>query len=342
MSDQATPTAPATTPSGPRADGAHDNPLLAAGREATKRYATVVLLLILMVVFSITSSQFLTSENLTNILITQAVGGCIALAALLPLVAGEFDLSLGYMVGFLAMLGAYLSGQGWAPVMIIGAVVIAGLLLGLFNGLLTVRFKISSFIATLGVGILLSGGTLGLSDGQVLFSGVPKILKTIGTEHFLGVTISVWIVLVLAIVLFYVYQFTPLGRQWYAIGGSERVAYLAGVRTGLLKTLAFVVAGLLVSIGALIQLGATGSASPGFGAELLLPAYAAAFLGVTTYRPGYYNVPGTIIAILVLAVGFNGLSLLGVPFWVQPLFNGGVLLVAVLAARAEARQVKVG
>jgi ribose transport system permease protein len=340
MSNQSAPAARAAMP--PSHETNHENPVVAVGREISKRYATVVLLVILMVVFSITSSQFLTSENLTNILITQAVVGCIALAALMPLIAGEFDLSLGYMVGFLAMLGAYLSGKNLSPVIVIGAVIVAGLLIGLCNGTLTVRFKVSSFIATLGVGILLNGGTLGLSNGQVLFSGVPNILQTIGTQHFLGVTYSVWLVLILAAVLFYVFQYTPLGRQWYAIGGSERVSYLAGVRTGPLKVLAFVCAGLLVSIGALIQLGATGSASPGFGAELLLPAYAAAFLGVTTFRPGYYNVPGTIIAILVLAVGFNGLSLLGVPFWVQPLFNGGVLLVAVLAARAEARQVKVG
>jgi len=95
-------------------------------------------------------------------------------------------------------------------------------------------------------------------------------------------------------------------------------------------------------VASVFSLGQTGAASPSYGSELLLPAYAAAFLGVSTHRPGYYNVPGTLIAILLLGVGFNGLSILGVPFWVQPLFNGAVLLLAVLTARAEARKVKVG
>jgi ribose transport system permease protein len=312
------------------------------GRELLRRYATVLLLVVLMVVFSLLNDRFLTTTNLTNVLVTQAVIGCLALAALLPLIIGEFDLSLGYMVGFLAMLGAWLAGHTDVAIAMIVAVLVAGLVGGLLNGVLTVSFKISSFIATLGVGILLSGGTLGLSDGQVLFTGVPQVLRSIGTDKLGGVTYAVWLVVVLAIVLFYVLEHTPLGRRWYAIGGSERVAFLAGVRTGRLKILAFAVSGLLVGIGALVQLGSTGSASPGFGVDLLLPAYAAAFLGVTTYRPGYYNVPGTLVAILVLAVGFNGLSLIGVPFWVQPLFNGAVLLVAVLAARAEARQVRVG
>ena len=101
-------------------------------------------------------------------------------------------------------------------------------------------------------------------------------------------------------------------------------------------------AGAFIGVAAIFELGQAGAANPGFGPDLLLPAYAAAFLGVTTYRPGYYNVPGTLVAILLLAVGFNGLSLMGVPFWVQPIFNGSVLLVAVLSARAEARHVRVG
>jgi ribose transport system permease protein len=133
---------------------------------------------------------------------------------------------------------------------------------------------------------------------------------------------------------------TPFGRKLYAVGGSERVAFLAGIRTGLLKIAAFALAGLLIGIGAIFALGQNGAANAGFGPELLLPAYAAAFLGVTTYRPGYYNIPGAVIAILLMAVGFNGLNLLGAPFWVQPIFNGTVLVVAVICARAESHRTK--
>lgn len=306
------------------------------------RYATVVLLAVLILVFSLATNKFMTSENWQNLLVTQAVVACMTLAAILPLVAGEFDLSIGYLVGVLAMLGAYLAGQGGGLVEVVGAMLVAGLLIGISNGVLTVYFKISSFIATLGVGILLSGVTLGLSGGRVLFSGIPAGLTSLGNGHFLGVATTVWLALVLAAILLYILEHTPFGRRLYAVGGSERVAFLAGVRTGWMKIAAFSFAGILVGIGAVFSLAQSGAANPGFGSDLLLPAYAAAFLGVTTYRPGYYNVPGAMVAIILLAVGFNGLNLLGAPFWVQPIFNGAVLLLAVITARAESRHVKVG
>lgn len=305
-------------------------------------YASVLLLLALIIAFWIATPNFMTVQNWQSLLVVQAVTGTMALAALMPLVVGEFDLSLGNLIGFLAMIGAYLAGKGQGAAVVVLAVVAVGLAVGLLNGILTVTFKISSFIATLGVGIVLSGVTLGLSNGQVLFSGIPSVLTTIGQTHVLGLAIAVWLTLALGIVLFYVLEHTPLGRWWYATGGSERVAFLAGVRTGFLKIVAFCGAGAFVAVAAMFELGQAGAANPGFGPDLLLPAYAAAFLGVTTFRPGYYNVVGTLVAILLLAVGFNGLSLLGVPFWVQPIFNGAVLLLAVMSARAEARHVRVG
>jgi ribose transport system permease protein len=304
------------------------------------RYATVVLLLLLIVVFALITSRFLSVRNWQNLLVVQAVVCCTAFAAIMPLVVGEFDLSIGNMLGFLTMLGAFLGGQGYDARVVIPVMILGGVAAGVINGFLTVYFQISSFIATLGTGILLSGFTMGLSGGQVLFDGIPAIILSIGQGHFLGLGITVWLTGVLAIVLVYVLEQTPFGRKLYAIGGSERVAFLAGIRTGLLKILAFGIAGLLVGIGAIFALGQNGAASAGFGPDLLLPAYAAAFLGVTTYRPGYYNIPGAVIAIILMAVGFNGLNLLGAPFWVEPIFNGGVLIIAVICARAESRHVK--
>ena len=304
------------------------------------RYATALLLLVFVIVFSLLSSQFLTSANWQNLLVVQAVVSCVAFAAILSLVVGEFDLSLGNMIGFLTMLGAFLGGQGYDARVVIPVMLLGGALAGLLNGILTVYFQVSSFIATLGTGILLSGFTMGLSGGQVLFDGIPQTILSIGQGHFLGLGITVWLTAVIAVMLVYCLEQTPFGRKLYAIGGSERVAFLAGIRTGMLKIVSFSLAGVLISIGAIFALGQNGAANAGFGPELLLPAYAAAFLGVITYRPGYYNIPGAVIAILLMAVGFNGLNLLGAPFWVQPIFNGSVLIVAVITARAESRRVK--
>lgn len=304
------------------------------------RYATVLLLMLFAVVFSVTSPQFLTAANWQNLLVVQAVVSCSAFAAILPLVVGEFDLSLGNMIGFLTMLGAFLGGQGYGGPVVIPMMLLGGVLAGLLNGFLTVYFQISSFIATLGTGILLSGFTMGLSGGQVLFDGIPQAILSVGQGHIMSLGTTVWLTAIIAAVLLYVLEQTPFGRKLYAVGGSERVAFLAGIRTGALKIAAFALAGLLIGIGAIFALGQNGAANAGFGPELLLPAYAAAFLGVTTYRPGYYNIPGAMIAILLMAVGFNGLNLLGAPFWVQPIFNGTVLVVAVICARAESRRTK--
>jgi ribose transport system permease protein len=322
----------------PRARGLTPS-LARLGSALIGNYGTILLLVVLFIVFSLTSKYFFTLANLQNVLLTQTIVGCMALGVMFPLIVGEFDLSVGYMLGFVTMVGAYLGEHGWVGLPMIAAMLAVGAVVGWVNGMFTERLHISSFIATLGVGILLEGLTDGLSNGQVLSTGIPPVIKSIGNGYAGPLAISVWVTLVLAVVLFYVLEHTPAGRSWYAIGGSERVSFLAGLRTKRFKVIAFILSGLFVSCGAIFALGQNGSASPGYGSDLLLPAYAAAFLGVTTYRGGRYNVVGTIVGLLLLGIGFNGLSLYGVPFWVQPVFNGAVLLVAVLVARSERRHV---
>jgi len=326
-----------TGPRGPAQRRPRRNPLT-----AVRGFETVAILVLLMVVFAATSGTFLTQQNLVNVVSVQTITAVMTLAVLLPLIIGEFDLSVGYQLGLLAMLMAVVAQHTSSALVVMLAGPVAGALIGLLNGLLTVYAKISSFIATLGVGILLSGATQGISRGQVIFSNIPSAVTDLSRTGFAGLPMSVWLTLLFAAILFYVLEYTPAGRFWYAIGGSQRVSFLAGIRTNRLRVLAFVFSGMLVGIAANFALAQAGSANPGYGPDLLLPAYAAAFLGVTTFRPGYYNVVGCLVAILLLAIGFNGLSLLGVPFWVQPIFNGAALLIAVLVARQETRQVRVG
>jgi ribose transport system permease protein len=338
--DAASTTSPVADSSEPNRSGTRGAVGLSA--RFLRSYGTVVLLAALVVVFSVATPSFLTLRNLQNVLIVQTVTALMTLGVMFPLIVGEFDLSVGYLVGFLAVLGADLSGHNLGALVVILAMIGGGAVIGLVNGVFNQRLKISSFIATLGVGIILQGITQGVSGGKVLFSNIPAAVSTLGGGYAGPLAISVWISLGFIVALFYILEHTPVGRSWYAVGGSERVAFLAGLRTGRLKIAAFGISGLLVGVAAVFALGQSGSANPGFGPDLLLPAYASAFLGVTTYRAGYYNVVGSVVGILLLAVGFNGLSLLGVPFWVQPVFNGGVLLLAVLVARSEARRVRVG
>ncbi len=310
--------------------------------DKVRNYGSALLLAALIVVFSVTTSTFMTLDNIQNVLIQQAIAAMMAFAVMFPLILNEFDLSVGNMIGFLMVLGASLAGSGQGAAVIIPVMVLTGVLVGFINGVLTVKAGISSFIATLGVGITMSGLSQGISGGQVLFKDIPTQVTAIGNNYLGPLSIADWIAIVGALALFYLLELTPIGRAWYATGGSERVAFLAGLRTKALRIGAFTMAGLFVGIGSVIALGQSGGANPGYGPDLLLPAYAAAFLGVTTFRPGRYNVIGTVVGLLLLAVGFNGLSLLGVPFWMQPIYNGGVLLLAVAIARSEARKVRVG
>jgi ribose transport system permease protein len=309
------------------------------GRLLVERYAVLLILLVVVIVFSILEPKsFATKDNAISIVQQQSVLACLALGLLIPIAIGEFDLSVGYVLGFSAIVAAKLGGSSHLPG---GAIILIclgiGLAIGCLNGLFVARFKVHSLIATLGVGFAVSGATIGVSGSQTLFQGIPDAISKVSSTQIFTVDLAVWIVLVLAIVMNTVLVHTPFGRRIYAIGGSERVARLAGVRTNLIKIAAFGLAGLFAATAGLLQLGESGAANPSFGINLLLPAFAAIFLGATTIKPGYFNVWGTIVAILLLAAGFNGLGLVGVPLWVEPIFDGTVLLVAVLFARAEAR-----
>ena len=138
--------------------------------------------------------------------------GCVAFATLFPLIVGEFDLSLGYMIGLVTMVGAYLGGHGNGAVVVMGAMLLVGVIAGLANGILTVQFKISSFISTLGVGIIL-GGLTRCSATARSFPPVPKLVLDIGRDKLLGVAISVWLLVGIALILLYVLEHTPLGRR---------------------------------------------------------------------------------------------------------------------------------
>jgi ribose transport system permease protein len=286
----------------------------------------------MIVVFSITEpGTFATSSNLDGILLGNAVAAVLALAVLVPATVGEFDVSVGYILGFSAVAAAASGGEshypGWVALLLaLGA----GALIGFVNGVLIAYLNINSIIATLGTGLAVSGLTVGASGYQTLSNDIPGLFASMARNTFLGIGMAVWLLLAAAIVAYLVFAFTPVGRKMYAVGGSERVARLIGVRTRQIKVGAFVAAGLLAALAGVLELGLSGAASPTFGVNLLLPAFAAVFLGSTTVRPGQFNVWGTIFAIALLAVGFSGMSLAGIPFWTQTVFQGAALLLGVI------------
>jgi ribose transport system permease protein len=321
-------------PSGP-GDRSRARPRVA---DLAVRHSILLLILALFVLFSILQpATFPTADNLRGVALGQAVSALLALAVLVVVVNGEFDLSVGYVIGFAGVLAAKLTGGGMAGAPALLLTLAAGAAIGLLSGALVSRFRVNSLIATLGVGLAVSGLSVGVSGGQTLSQGVSPLFSDLARTSVLGIETAIWAVLVVGLVMYVVLVRTPLGRKMYATGGSERVARMVGIRTRLLKTGAFALAGLIAAFAGALQLGLSGAANPSYGSNLLLPAFAAVFLGSTTVRPGSFNVWGTVLAIMLLAVGFSGLSLMGVPFWVEPVFQGVALVLGVLLSRSETR-----
>ncbi|MDZ8274831.1 ABC transporter permease [Microbacterium aquimaris] len=166
-------------------------------------------------------------------------------------------------------------------------------------------------------------------------AGHPRSHLRDRVDRVVRVRVRRVVTVLVALIVYLVLARTPLGRQMYAIGSNERVARLAGVRTAPIRLGAFMAAGAIASVAGVLQLAVAGAALPSFGSNLLLPAFAGVFLGSTFVDPGRFNVVGTVMATLVLAVGFSGLSLLGADFWVQPVFSGVVLIGAVLISQVR-------
>jgi ribose transport system permease protein len=301
------------------------------------RFGLIVVLLLLIVIFSVLEpALFPTWAMAKTILLQQTVLMLMALSVLPIVVVGEFDLSVGYLIGLCAVVIAALGGEAHLNgVVTLVLTVLISCAIGIVNGVLVGTLRIPSMIATLGVGLAIGGLTVGVSGGRTLIAGIPPLYPDLSSTSVLGLSTAVWIVAGICMLTYAILSHTPTGRRMYAVGGSQVVARLAGIRVIRLKILAFGAGGILVALAAALELGQAGGASPSFGPSLLLPAYAAVFLGSTTIRPGFFNVWGTVTATLVLAVGFTGLNLVGVPYWTQPVFNGAALVIGVLLSRSE-------
>ena len=301
------------------------------------------LLIVFAAVFGMFSawlpSKFPTSGNVQDILTSQPPGIFIAYAAMVVLVVGEFDLSIGATLGMsqylvLKLISHY--GLSWQAAIVSALAV--GAAIGVANAIAVVGLGINSFIATIGVATILSGLLEWISSGnQPLYGGAPNAFLKLGqTKHL--VVLPVYYALVVSVVLWLVLEFTVIGRQMRATGANRNAARLSGIRTGRARVTAFVVAGLLAAIGGILITAQVGAADTSSGPGYLLPAYAAAFLGATAIRPGFFNVWGTLIAIFLVAVGITGLQLQGAETWVTPVFNGAVLLLAVAVSQFAGAQ----
>jgi ribose transport system permease protein len=294
-------------------------------------HALLLLTLMLIALFSaLMPKTFPTVLTVQSILSDKSIVAFLALAEMTVIAAAQFDLSVGFMVSLLHSLAIGLmvnTGLPW--LMVVLTILALGAVIGGLNGVLVRFAKIDSFIATLGVGTVAYGISGWYTGGEQIIGDLPKGFLQLDQTKIAGLPLSALLVLVLALVMWVVFEFLPTGRYLYVIGANERTAELTGIRVNRYIIGAFAVSGLITAVAALLLAARIQVGQSNVGPEYMLPAFVGALLGSTTVNPGRVNVWGTVIAVLILAVGISGIQQLGGAFYVEPLFNGTTLIIAV-------------
>jgi ribose transport system permease protein len=297
-----------------------------------ERFSGLYLWATFIIVFGIWNpSLFLTKTTLYSVASQQAIVGMLALAVLVPLAAGAYDLSVGANINISTVLAASLQATyHWGMWASIAIPIAVGTAIGALNGLIIVRLKVNSFIATLGTTSVITAIQTMIAPTQPNPPDSTAWLQLGGRDVF-GFQIVVLYLLVLALIVWWVTEHTPVGRYLYAVGGNHEAARLAGVRVDALVWSSMITSGLIAGIAGVFYASTTGP-SLTFGSSLLLPAFAAVFLGSTQLKPGRFNVWGTLIAIYTLATGVRGLVFVTSQQWINDMFNGVALVGAVAFA----------
>lgn len=297
-----------------------------------ERYALIIAFIALIIGFSVSDpSRFDTVANLSNILGSQAVLFVLAMAVILPTVMGDFvDLSLGASLGLSAMTIAVLNVEHSVPIALaclagIGAAVVVGLV----NTVIVVFYGNDPFIITLGTMTIVEGVTYIISNNATVGVVSTGLSTWVYTNTFLSIPLEFYYALAIFLAVWYVLSFTPVGQKALVIGQSREVARLSGFHVNRQRAWAFIIGAAIAGIAGIAYAGTYGSVDPTAGGAYLLPAYAAVFLGATAFHPGRINALGATIAVFFLAAGTAGLELLGAQAYVQQIFYGAALVVAV-------------
>ena len=304
-------------------------------------YGLVILTVGLILLFSILlPSTFPTLLNVRSIISDKAIIVLLSLGVMIPMSAGRIDLTVGYGIVLWHILAISLQtmfGLPWVAAVIV--VLLLGALMGVLNGLLVEVAKIDSFIATLGTGTILYALALWHTGGRQIVGVVSDQFYALNSTMVFGLPITGYYVVVLALIMWVVYEYLPIGRYLYAIGASPKAAALNGIPVRRYVIASFVASGVLTALAGILLAAKLRIGQASVGLEYLLPALVGAFLGSTTIKPGRVNVWGTLIGVIILAVGISGIQQFGGSFWVEPLFNGVTLLVAIgIAGYAQRRR----
>lgn len=294
-------------------------------------YALVAALVVLFAIFAfLLPNTFFTWANVSTMLGSQAVLVFLTLALIIPLTSGDFDLSIAAVLTISAMTIAVLNARLGMPlpVAILGALAV-GLVAGAVNAFFILYFRIPSLIVTLGTGTFLNGLTLWMSHSATIGGIDFALVKWVVATRLFGIPLAFYYAILMGAAIWYVFGFTSLGRRLLFVGRGREVARLSGIQVDRVRAISLIVASVIAALGGVVYAGTIGAADPNSGNTFLLPAFAAAFLGATAITPGRFNPVGSVVAVYFLVIGITGLTMLGIQSFVQNLFYGGALVLAV-------------
>lgn len=294
------------------------------------RFSALYLGVIFIAIFGIwTPHLFLTMSTVDSIASSQAIGAMLGIAVIVPLATGVFDLSIGAVVNLTAVITAVLMQRDnwnmWAAIVVAVAV---GVVIGVINGFIVVKLRISAFIATLGTATIIGAVQTIVSNQTQPLQPNSTLWQNLTQYQVGGFQVIVFYLIVIALFFWWLLDHTPMGRQLYAVGGNMEAARLTGIKVNKWVWVSLIISASLSGVAGVLYCSLSGP-SLTFGSALLLPAYAAAFLGSTQLKPGRFNIWGTMIAVYVLAIGIQGLQYVTGVQWLGDMFNGIALVVAV-------------
>jgi ribose transport system permease protein len=296
-----------------------------------ERYGLIVIWIAVIIVFgAVEGDKFLTWDTWASILGSQAVLLILSLGLLIPMTAGDYDLSIAGTMGISGMVVGVLNVEAHWPIWLaVALALVASILAGCLNGALVVIFGVDPFISTLGTGTVFLGVVYWISDSNTITGISQQLVDATFSTKLLGIPIDFYYGLILVGLVFFVLRYTLFGREMLFIGRNKSLSRLAGIKVGRLRWIGLTISAFGAGLAGVVFAGTTGSADPTSAQEFLLMTFAAVFLGATVITPQRFNALGTLIAVYFLVTGITGLQILGAGAFVQDVFFGGALVISV-------------
>ncbi|MCW2953406.1 MAG: hypothetical protein JWQ48_2576 [Conexibacter sp.] len=304
------------------------------------RIGVPLILVLMIVVFALTAQDFLAGSNIKTIFTDAAFPSMVAIGLTVCLTMGEFDLSLNGVAGLATIVVSVLVARNHMATIpaILITLATVGVVVGLANGLLVGYLGLNALIVTIAVNSGLLGFEYVISKSQQIFGGYPRGFVSFARGSVGPIPNIVILAVVLAIAVWLMLERTTLGRQMRAVGGNAEAARIAGVNVSRTKVWGFIICSLLTAVAGVLFAGKQTAAFPLSGLDVLLPSYAACFIGAATFKVGEFNIAGTLVGVMIATITANGLLLIGVANYATYLIQGAILLVALTFARLVARR----